>query len=168
MTSNTRFRLKSLFFFGGRYIYQDNHDKSEYNQICSKHIDKAIQEFFIKMGIIFVSYLFAVVGPVQAYVLYGTKTTTTEAHFPFLEPKSNEEFIANFLLQSTIAGHGILLYAGLEVMVSCIENVIGVIPRLVESELINTIKLHENNSLSEAELYWRMGQIVKSSQDADE
>lgn len=167
MVSKSRFSLQSLIDFGGRYIYHDSHKDTEYNRICSEQMDITMQSFLIKMGTIFISFLFAVVGPVHAYVFYGIKSTTTEVHIPYCEPKSLMEFELNFLLQSTIAGHGIFMYILMEMLFSLFENVVTIAPRLISHELVNVIQLAEDRALSVADVYLNMARIAKLSQDTD-
>lgn len=70
------------------------------------------------MANIFSSFLVAVIGPLYGYFVLGVKTTTTDMRIPFADEGSNDEFIWNLLLQSTIAFHAILLYFGLEVFMA--------------------------------------------------
>lgn len=167
MLSKTRFKLKGLIFFGGRFIYHDSHDNTKYNRICSEQMDITMRRFAIKMGTIFVSFLFALIGPLHAYFVRGIKTTTTEIHIQFCEPNSNAEFMGNILFQSVIAVYGLLMYVGIEIMFSIFENVVTIAPRLVEKDLAETIQLYEEKSLSEAELNWEIKGIVTTAQDAD-
>lgn len=162
-----RFKLQRLIDFGGRYIYRDDYHNTEYDRNCSEHIDTTMKNYVTKMGTIFLSYIFALIGPTSAYFLHGIKTTTSEMRMPFCEPKSNAEFLLNFFLQTAIALHGITFYIGLEVVLSLFENIVTIAPRLVKSELENTIQMYEDKSISESELRWRVGRIVKFSQDTD-
>ena len=162
-----RLKLKCLILYGGRYIYRDNRDNTEYNRICSKQMDNTMRSFIIKMGAITVSFLFAVIGPLRAYIVYGIKTTTTDTRIPFCEPKSNAEFVVNFFIQSILASHGFFMYVGLEVLLSLFENVVNIAPQLVKNDLVNTIRLYEEKSLSEMEFRWRLKKIVLTCQDTD-
>lgn len=167
MLIKTRFKLQRALDFGGRYIYHDSRENTEYNRICSQHIDITVRRYIIKMAAIFISYLFAIVGPLKAYFIDGIKSTTIEARIPFCETKSNAEFMGNFLLQTGLASHGIFAYIGMEVYLSLFENVVSITPQLIEIELVNTMQLYEDGSLSEVELHWRIKRIVKLSQDAN-
>lgn len=168
MVTKSRFEWNRLIFYGGKYIYRNDDPDAEYNRICSDHMDKTVTDFFTKMGAIFVSYLFAVIGPIQTYIMLGKKSTTTEARIPFCEPKSNAEFLGNFIFQGIIASHGLLMYIGLEVMFSIVENVVTIAPKLVENELSKVIRMIEDKSFPESELFWRMRRVVMPSQDTDE
>lgn len=148
MVSKMRFELQRLIDFGGRYIYRDTHENTMYNRICAKQMDNTMKRFLIKMGIILLSYQFAMIGPIRAYFIYGIKTTTIEARIPFCQPNSNAEFVGNFLLQTTIASHAIILFLGLEIFLSIFENVLSVAPKLVKTDLVQTIQLYEDKSVS--------------------
>lgn len=165
--NKTRYRLQALIDFGGRHIYQDNRDNTEYNEISSKQLNGTMRSFVIKMGTIFLSFIVAVIGPAQAYLSHGTKTTTIESHIPFLEPKSNSEFVANFLLQNLIAIHGILGYIGVEIVLSLYQDVVTVAPKLLTADLAHAIRQYEDKSITEQQLRMRIQNIVKQSHDTD-
>lgn len=95
MISDNRYKYQSLIDFAGRYIYSDNQENVEYNEICSKQIDKTIRRFFIKMGIMGISASFSVIGPIHAYLAHGIKTSTTDLRIPFTEDGSNAEFFVS-------------------------------------------------------------------------
>lgn len=154
--------------FGGRYIYHNSFEKTKHNQSCSNLLDISLRNFLIKMGSLFVSFTFAIVGPAHAFFVHGLKTTTTQVHIPFLEPKSDAEFVGNFMIQSLQSGHGIFLYIGIEVFLSLFENVVAILPILINDHLVDTIELHQKNALTDAQLYWHVKRIVEESQDADE
>lgn len=162
-----RFELQPLVDFGGRYIYHDSHEDSEYNRICSNHMDNTMRRFINKMGAIFISLLFALIGPANAYFSHGILSTTIQAHIPFTEPNSNAEFIWNLLLQTIFGVHAGMGYIGMETCLSILENAVTVTPRLIESELVHTIQQYEKKSITELELHLKIGNIVKQSNDAD-
>lgn len=164
---NKRFRLQSLIDFGGRNIYHDDHEKTDYNRICSNHMDNTMRRFIIKMGTILISFLAFAIGPINAFVVYGIRTTVVEGRIPFTESKSNAEFKVNVLLQSIMTVHGSLCYIALELFQSILENVVTITPRLIKGELVQTIELYEKKSIAELELNMKIGNIVKQSIDAD-
>lgn len=165
---DNRFKLQSLIDFGGRYIYRDSHENTAYNRICSDHMDKTMKEFIVKEISICISFAACSPRPLIAYLVYGIRTTPLELHFPFTEPKSNAEFTGNFLLLVFISMHGFLVYIGLECFLSLLENAVTITPRLIESDLKQTIQLYEKKSITELELNLRIGNITKQSIDADE
>lgn len=160
-TSKKRLKLQPLIDFGGRYIYHDSHEKTDYNSICSDHMDGTMRQFLFKMATIAGAFSIASISPYIGYLSTGTRTTTTETRIPFTEPKSNEEFIGNFIIQSIITLHGGPSYVGLECFLSLLGNVVTVVPPLIKSEFAQTIELYERKSISELELRIRIGNIVK-------
>lgn len=162
-----RFELQDLIDFGGRSIYRDSYENTEYNRICSSHMDTTMKNFLIKMGGIFASFTLCLIGPLHAYFVHGIKSTTTEIRLPFCEPKSDAEFLANLFLQTVIATHGIFGYVVIEVFLTLFENVVTIAPRLVKRELTQAIQLYEEKSISELELHRRIRRIVELSQTAD-
>lgn len=162
-----RFTMQALMDFGGRFIYRDNREDNAYNRVCSKQMDTTMRSFIIKMITIYVSLSFGLFGPVYAYFTRGIKTTTTEMRIPLCEPKSNAEFMGNFVLQSMIAGSGILVYFGMETFLSLFEDVVAIAPKLVKTKLDDAIQLYEKESISDVELRSRVIQSVEMSIDAD-
>lgn len=160
--------MNDLIFFGGRYIYQDSHERTEYNRICSKHLDAMMRGFLIKMLLMFLSYLAAVVGPIYVYFVYGIKTTTINARVPFVDENSTAEFMVNLVLMSCFAVHGGLWYISVEVYMALFSNVVTLTPDLVRSELNHLAEEWQKRTISRLELTIRIKNAVKQSLDADE
>lgn len=165
---NERFKLQALIDFGGRYIYHGSHENIEYNRICSDQMDDTMKKFLIKMGMIIFSMASTAIGPLYAIIFRGILTTVSEARFPFTEPKSNEEFYANILLQSISSTHAMIAYFGLETSLTLLENVVTVTPRLINCDFEQMIESFEEKSIAEVELRLRIANIVKQSNDLDE
>lgn len=119
------------------------------------------------METIAVAFVIATIAPTYSYVVNGIRATTTEARIPFTEPKSNAEFAGNVIVQYICGTHGALCYLGIEVFVSILENVVTIVPRLIKSELVQTIESYERKQISDLELRIRIGGIVKQSNDTD-
>lgn len=162
-----RFKLQSLIDFGGRHIYRDSHEKTAYNRICSDHMDKTMKKFIVKEISICSSFAAASLRPLNEYLVYGIRTTPIELHFPFTEPKSNAEFIGNFLLLVVLSVHGFLVYIGLECFLSLLENAVTITPRLIKSDLMHMTQLYEKKSITEKELQMKIVNITKQCIDAD-
>lgn len=81
--------------------------------------------------------------PAYVFIDQGIKTTTTEVKFPFIDEKSDTEFIVNLILQWTILIHGFFVYVGIEIMMLLIENVAIVVPKLTEHEFRQSIEKYE-------------------------
>lgn len=167
MVSQDRFLFQSLIDFGGHYIYMDNHDDNEYNRICSTNMDQTMRKYITKMGTMFISFLFAVFGPIYVFIAHGQKASTTQTHIPYTEVGSNAEFTGNMVLQNVTAGHGIFMYIGFELFFSLLEDVVTVSPLLIQSKLKYTTQLLQEKSMSKLELWWRFGQVVNAAQDLD-
>lgn len=162
-----RYILQSLIDFGGNYIYHDNHKKTEYNRICSDHMDLTMRQFLVKLGGMAFSFGVGIVGPTYKYFKYGIPSTTIEARVPFTEPKSHGEFAVNFILQTTAGTQGAVAFVGLEVFLSILQNAVTITPRLIENELMQTNQQYEKKAINEVELNVKFGNIVRQSQDAD-
>lgn len=162
-----RFNVQALFDFGGKYIYHDNHDDTEYNRVCSAQLDLTIKNFLTKMGIIFAPFIVAVIGPVYAYFFKNMKVTTIEAHIPFCESQSNTEFFLNILWQIIVGTYGGQMYVGLEVFLSLYEDINALAPKLIKLDFDSAIQQYKEKKITDHELQWYFTKIVQRSQDAD-
>lgn len=167
LTFKKRIELQALIDFGGRYIYHDSHEKTNYNRICSKQMDRTMKQFILKMATIVLSFVIATLAPMFAYFLYGTRSTTLETHIPCVEAKSDTEYYICLFLQNIFAMHGFPSYIGLECFLSILQNVVTATPQLIRNELKHTIQLYKEKAISELELRIRLGNIVKQSNDLD-
>lgn len=165
--SKGRYTAHSLVDFGGRYIYPDGHDDSQYTQLCSKQIDATVKSFFVKMTMIFLSFGAGVTGPAYALLFYNIKTTTIEVKLPFVDEKSDAEYLGNMLLQGMIAGHGIIGYIGIEVAMVLFSDVVTISSKIVEHELWTLSEDIEKEKLNK-QLSLRFRNIVRQALDADE
>lgn len=166
--SKTRYLVHSLVDYGGKYIYPDNHENTEYNRICSENIDATIRKFFTKITIIFLSFCATMIGPAHAYIYHGVKSTITELKFPFIEEKSNDEFIGNVAVQIGIGGIGLLAYTGIEIAVGLLDDVASISPKLVKNELKKFDALVKSKRLNELQIQYIFRNIVKQTLNSDE
>lgn len=63
--------------------------------------------------------------------------------------------------------HTILIYIGVELYLSILENTVTIAPRLMKSELEHTIQLYESKSITALELRFNIANIARKSNDAD-
>lgn len=141
--------------------------KNEYNRICSTGMDNTMRRYLIKMVSMVMSMIMSLIGPAYAYFAHGIRTTWTSNRIPFTEPNSDAEFIVNIFLQTIILGHGCVGYFALEMMMTLVENVVTVTPRLCTNDLAQTIGLYKNKQISELELRCKMNHFMKSTCDTD-
>lgn len=92
--------MKRLALAGGEYVYNDSHEKSEYNRMCSENIDRSLRKSLITLMLIVLSYAGMCVGPAYALIVYGERTTLMSLKIPFVEAFSTLEFIINIAIQS--------------------------------------------------------------------
>lgn len=167
VTLDGRYEIHSLLEHFGRHIYQDYHETTGYNRICSKSIDKTVRDFFIRTGMMFLSYFVAMAGPMRAYFFYDVRTTTTELKFPFVAEDSDGEFIGNVICQACLGAVGMLAYTGLEVIMAFFDNFADVYPKLVEFELQNLDRKIEQKNLTKQQIKPIFRRIAKHAVDAD-
>lgn len=166
--SENRYKYQSLVDFAGRYIYPDNkHEDVEYSEICSKQIDISMRRFVVKLLLIALASPLAVCGPIYAYIIDGTLTSTTDLRIPFTEADSNAEFTINMFFQFNMYLHGGTMYLGVEVLVSIIENLMALQPCLVQFELGKLIEKQKSKKLSEHQICIHFKNIAKQVLDTE-
>lgn len=163
-----RFKLQALIDFGGRYIYPDNHDDTEYVRICSKHMDDTMRSYVQKMLIIFLAIEFCLSGPSNSYFVDGIKTTALEARVPFTEKGSDEEWLINLIVMTVIGGSELPQYIGIEIVMSLFGNIVTLTPKLVKHELRQFSYEYKMKSISKLELLLRFNNVAQQSLDIDE
>lgn len=95
------------------------------------------------------------------------KTTTVACKFPFTEAKSDAEFYLNFSLQWTIFIHAILLYFGIETMMTMFENFILVAPKLIHLGFGESISVYEAKEFAESQLRFAFRNTLIQCSDYD-
>lgn len=163
--SKNRGKYHSLLTFAGRYIYPDNHGRTEYNQICSEQMDSTIRSFLIRILMIFLAAFAAVFGPIYVYLSQGIKTTTTEVKIPFADNDENIEYIMNMILQFMNFIYGSLVYYSLETAMAIFGDVIKVTPKLIKNQLNALIEMYERKEISELQLRFAFKNITKQLLD---
>lgn len=167
ITTDGRLTFRTLITFSGTNIYQDSHENTEYNRICSRHLDSMARGIIIKMLLMASAYWCSVVGPIYVFFANGTKTTTIDARVPGFEPGSNGEFMCNLLLMACFAMHGGLGYIEMEIFMAMFANVITLTPDLVRCELNEIARKWKTNTMSKLELILSVNNVVKQSLDVD-
>ena len=167
LVSKSRVFYHSLIDYPGQYIYPNDRENTEYNRICSDNLDISGIKFFIKIfSMCFCGYT-AGFSTVYAVLCKGIQTSTTSVHFPFVEPKSNEEFYLNYTLQWIIFFHACFLYIGIEITMNLFEDFARVSPKLIHLDLTKSIKMYERKEISEPQLRVAFKNVVVQSLDYD-
>lgn len=159
--------LNYLTSYGGRYIYHDNKQNTEYNQICSNHIDGTIRTFFIKMLIMDFFYAISQVWPLYKRIKYGTRTTLTEVKFPVVTEDSNAEYIDNLILQALALTVGGLVHIAIEVAMELADSLSAIITKLVEYDLVKFRGKIEDKSFTRVQLRLMFKNIIKEALYSD-
>lgn len=163
-----RINTDMLGRFGGLYIYHDGKfEDTKYNEICSKQMDVTMRSLLFKMTMMALSAVAVCLGPIQAYVLHGIKSSTWEVRIPFTEPKSDAEFLVNVLLHFNLILHGFFGYIGMEVWMSLVENTVNISPKLFKLEMERICDQWKVRAIPELEMRLRFRNLVEQSLDAD-
>lgn len=106
--SSDRYRLKMLFRFSGDHIYKDVKDGSPFTELCEESIEKMRKSYIILVIVIFISISAVIIGPMEAYLHHGIKTTPFGTKTPFFEEDSDVGFTVDIIYQSCLMPFGII------------------------------------------------------------
>lgn len=84
-------------------LYQNNHNRSAYNDICMDNVDKVGKAYLKTIATIIVSMSIANVGPLFLHYKYGQHITLTALQIPFVDENSNAEYAINLQIQAFYA-----------------------------------------------------------------
>lgn len=160
--------FRCLVDFGGRYIYPNTMEETEYNKICMDQINETIRSFKIKMCMMTFSLSGAMCGPLYGYLRYGTKTTMTNVKIPFTEQHSTGEFLSNFVLTTVIGIHGFIGYIGLEVAMALFSDTVTISPKITALDLKRLDEKLMKGCLTEYQFCHLFSNIIKRTLDTDE
>lgn len=168
MMTKGRLMMTSLVDFAGHYIYRDNNEDREYTEICSRHMDESMKRFLIKMAMMTFGYTIAITATLISIAILGVKSTTTEDKFPFIEAKSNTEFIANLWFQTVVGAHAGVGYVGIEMIMEIFTNVVTITPKLARFKLEKLIEEYEMGRITEDEVCAGIQPIEHFSVESEE
>lgn len=101
------------------------------------------------------------------YFFNGVKTSFTDLAFPFIEKKSNTEFILNLVFLSLICSIGFLGLAGLEIGMGFIDDVANISPKVAKFKLKILIDNIERKLLTKPQILFMLKDIVQHAIDSD-
>lgn len=166
MLTESRKQMQFLMRYAGHFIYADDHEGTEYNNICSEHIDESVRSFFVKMGIIYISLVVETVT-VCVYIRRGTRTTLTDLKYPFVAEKSDTEFFLNAFLQAAVVILGGLAYVSIEIVMGLAHDIASISPKLTNYELRKFRNMMKNKKITKAQKDAALKHIVKEALHSD-
>lgn len=132
-----RFKLNNLMNIGGKFIYLDNKNPTQYNRICEKNVIKMAEIVITVVIIIIISHILAVVGPIYAYIFQDLRVTPMATELPFIDNDSDTGFLINLGQQCIVGFYSLLGNITIEMFSYIINNVITIIPDLIQLNLID-------------------------------
>lgn len=166
MLTEARKQMQFLMRYAGHFVYADDHEGTEYNKICTDHIDETVRSFFVKMGIIYISLVVETVT-VCVYIRRGTRTTLTDLKYPFVAEKSDIEFYLNVFFQAAVVLLGGLAYVSIEIVMGLAHDIASISPKLTNFELRKFHNMMQNKKISKARKDAALKHIVKEALHSD-
>lgn len=159
--------MRASCSYGGDYIFNNNHEKTEYNKICSQSMDKAMKRFCTNLSLVLLSFVVSLCGPLYAYINDGTRSTLFGCRVPFTEKGSNSEFMVLVILQG-IAGYvGLTANTGLETAYCLHVSSVWTSTKLIKSNINNLSRGLEANTLTNAEIRYKLSRIFDKINHSD-
>lgn len=129
--------------FGGKYIYNDDKEKSKYNEVCERMLAELVRSIVIILLAILVGYSVFVLGFLHAILFGNTRVTVFSTELPFFDINSNFGYGINILEQLIVAAVSLSGNISIEVAACIAYNVISISPELIHleaGELENELK----------------------------
>lgn len=142
-----RFKLNNLLNFGGKFIYLDNKNLTKYNQICEKNLRKMVKLVITVVAMIVISHALAIIGPIHAFISQNNRVTLMGTELPFFEKDSDLGFMINLCQQTIIGIYAILGNICVEMGPCIINNVVAIIPDLIQLNLNDLSNELETNGM---------------------
>lgn len=153
--------------FGGKYLFSNHHEDENYIKICSEQMNNSMRSFMLRFMIMLTTFTIGYTKMNYATIVMGIKTTMLEVKIPFTEEKSNEEFLANYVLQTIIASFGFFGYFGMEIAMELMVIAIAISPKLITFEFQKLIEVIENGQLTPSQVCFTFRNIVQQVMDID-
>lgn len=157
-----------LINVSGRLIYQDDHEPTTYNRICSNAFNESIKLFITIMTLEAISFVIATLGPFYSYIHYGEYVTIYSVRWPFLNQNPNLEYIVNMVWESIGSMIGICGLIAIEILFTIINNTITVSSMLCKHELDEISHHLEKNDSTEVKLRQKLLEILMKTNYMDE
>lgn len=168
IVTKTNRQWHRLINVAGRIIYQDDHEPTAYNRICSETCNASLKIFLRIITLEMLSYAIAMIGPFYSYIKHGEHVTLYSVKWPFLSRNPNAEYIVNIAWETVggiIAMFGFFFF---EVMFLIVNNTIMVSAALSEWELDEFSNCLEQSELTEAQLRQKLLKIFMKISYIDE
>lgn len=151
--------MNRLLNFGGKYIYDDNNAKTNYNLICSRSMDETLKRFITVLLCVMSSFLIALLGPIHAFIMNGERTSLLGARLPFVEKDSDLEFTLLIMIQTISGFCGISGNIAIETSYNLDMNVFKITTELIELEIEKLSSDLETETLTESQMKHRLCRI---------
>lgn len=143
------------------------HEDENYIDICSNEMDNSIKKFISRFVIMFSIFAIAITKIYYVTIFMGIKTTTTEVKIPFIEEKSNDDFLANIILQTILSSYGLFGFIAMEVGMELNALVVAISSKLIKFEFNKLDEWIERAKLSPMQLCTSLRNIVQQVMDVD-
>lgn len=127
--------MNELVNYSKNYIYNDNHDKSMYNRICSQNMDKSLRRIFIVAALVLQSFVIAILGSIYSFIVDSKRSTLLGVRLPFVEKDSDLEFTLLLILQTWSGITGFCALAGIESAYNLYVDTIRITSTLIKLDL---------------------------------
>lgn len=165
--SEVRFTTNKMVNYGKKYIHNDNSDENDYNEICSRNMDATLKRFIIIVSIVCLSFVIALIGPLYAYTIHGTRKTLLSVRLPFVEKDSDLEYMLNIILQTWSGIAGFCGNVGIECGYNIIISSIKVTTQLIEMDIKSLSNNLEAETLTKTQIKNKLSMIFQKIDHTD-
>nr|AOT85629.1 odorant receptor 112 [Mayetiola destructor] len=157
-----RHRIYKIGHFGQTYLYNE-----EFDEICSKSVNKTVKRFMIIMGIILASVILGSINPVYIWYRDGIFYSLAGVRFPFVEQNSNLNIMLNIILQLLLGYNAINGLTLLQTYQGTLMNAIELSADISIKEMINLSDYLEGGNADDAVIKKHITKIFRQIQRID-
>lgn len=124
-------------------------------------MDVALRRFFTVFVIVMLSFIIALIGPVQAYLIDGKRSSLLGVRLPFLEKDSDLEFILLITIQSISGTCGLFGNIAIEASYNLNINLFRLTTELIKLDIDSLSNDLETKTLTKSEMKQQLSIIFQ-------
>lgn len=129
--SSDRFKVNNIINFGGKHIYRDDRQPSQYHTFSEDMITKLIYHIMGIFVAVLGSFGLIAIGVLYAIVFKGDRVTFIATELPFVDSETNFGLVINLLEQSFLTLISIISNITIEIGVCLVDNGFSAIPQII-------------------------------------
>lgn len=134
---STREKYRSLYNFGGDFIYANSRISVEINSVCDRVAIDLVSKSFIVNCLISLSLVLAIGSPIQKIIFTGENALIMPIILPFIDFETKTGYMINTINHIAICALGATVIPGIELATCVIKNNISIMAEVIKSTILD-------------------------------